>query len=172
MTSSPGRPMPLPPHEYVRTLPHLTAYACYYIRDEHDRPILLRSIFGSRPWQFPGGNQDAGEDPLQTARREAIEETGLDHWSTTPTLLLVHFLHPDERWPMPKVGFVFDGGALSRDQLDAIRLDPDEHSEWAAHPWDEWEAHMDARAYARLKAVEAARSGRGPRLIVTGGQQP
>ncbi|GAA1709687.1 NUDIX domain-containing protein [Streptomyces yatensis] len=26
--------------------------------------------------KWPGGNADAGEDPLETARREAVEETG------------------------------------------------------------------------------------------------
>ncbi|WAL98791.1 hypothetical protein [Streptomyces sp. Je 1-369] len=32
------------------------------------RPGQLRSVYGSRLWQFPGGNPDApGEDPLQTS---------------------------------------------------------------------------------------------------------
>ncbi|MEK8146356.1 NUDIX domain-containing protein [Streptomyces sp. M10(2022)] len=63
-------------------------YGCLYIRDEHDRPIQLRSVYGSRLWQFPGGNLDAlGEDPLQTARREAVEETGLELGLGTPKLL-------------------------------------------------------------------------------------
>ncbi|WP_329020576.1 NUDIX hydrolase [Streptomyces sp. NBC_01601] len=172
MTSDQGHPVPVPPHEYVLTLPHLTAYACLYVRDEDDHPVQLRSVYGIRPWQFPGGNQDAGEDPFQTARREAIEETGLTHWSPSPALLLVHYLHPEGQWPMPKVGFVFDGGQLAREQLAQIRLDPDEHSEWAAHPWDVWEQRMSRRGFARMKAVEDARRGAGPRLLVTGHATP
>ncbi|MFE0353323.1 NUDIX domain-containing protein [Streptomyces nigra] len=90
----PGRPMPMTPTQYAQTVPHHTVYGCLYIRDEHDRPVQLRSVYGSRLWQFPGGNLDAaGEDPLQTARREAVEETGLELDRKTPKLLLTHFLH-------------------------------------------------------------------------------
>jgi 8-oxo-dGDP phosphatase len=74
-----GRPLPMTPTQYARTVPHHTVYGCLYVRDEDDRPVQLRSVYGSRLWQFPGGNLDAqGEDPLQTARREGVEETGLD----------------------------------------------------------------------------------------------
>lgn len=167
MTSRLGKPHPVPPHEYVQTLPHLTAYACLYVRDQHDFPVQLRSVFEGRPWQFPGGNQDEGEDPVQTALREAVEETGLHHWPSAPELILTHFIHPDGPWPLPKVGFVFDGGQLSRDQLDAIRLDPEEHSDWAVHGWAEWQRRMRPHSFARLQAVETARTGAGPRLFIT-----
>jgi len=74
----PGRSLPMTPWEYVETVPHHTVYGGLYVRDEQDRPVQLRSVYGSRPWQFPGGNLDMqGEDPLQTACREAVEETGL-----------------------------------------------------------------------------------------------
>ncbi|MER5182532.1 NUDIX domain-containing protein, partial [Streptomyces sp. NPDC002896] len=65
------------PTEYVKTVPHHTVHGCLYIRDEHDRPEQLRSVYGNRLWQFPGGNTDTSEDPLATAHREAAEETGL-----------------------------------------------------------------------------------------------
>ncbi|MFE8018041.1 hypothetical protein ACFU3O_35540 [Streptomyces antibioticus] len=48
----PGRPMPMTAEEYAQTVPHHTVYGCLYIRDEHDRPIQLRSVYGSRLWQF------------------------------------------------------------------------------------------------------------------------
>src|SRR5690606_19959812 len=130
----PGHPMPLTAEEYAQTVPHHTVYGCLYIRDEHDRPIQLRSVYGSRLWQFPGGNLDApGEDPLQTARREAIEETGLELGLGTPRLLLTHFLHAGPRLPLNKVGLIFDGGRLTAGQLGRIRLDPAEHDMWAVH---------------------------------------
>ncbi|MEV5933251.1 ASCH domain-containing protein [Streptomyces sp. NPDC052079] len=40
----PDRPMPMTAEEYARTVPHHTVYGCLYIRDEHDRPIQLRSV--------------------------------------------------------------------------------------------------------------------------------
>lgn len=164
-----GRPLPMAPAEYVQTVPHHTVYGCLYIRDEHDRPVQLRSVYGNRLWQFPGGNTDVvGEDPLDTARREAVEETGLELGHGTPRLLLTHYLHPGPRVPLGKIGFIFDGGRLTAEQLSRIRLDPSEHDLWAIHDLSEWRRLMGEAAFARLDAVERARRGRGPRYFVTG----
>ncbi|MFI6493751.1 methyltransferase domain-containing protein [Streptomyces sp. NPDC050564] len=164
----PGHSLPVTPSDYVQTVPHHTVYGCLYVRDEHDRPVQLRSVYGSRLWQFPGGNLDAqGDDPLQTARREAVEETGLELGSGTPRLILTHFLHAGPRLPLNKVGFVFDGGRLTRDQLRRIRLDPAEHDMWAVHDLAGWRQLMAPRAFARLDAVERARLGQGPAYLIT-----
>ncbi|MDX3093409.1 methyltransferase domain-containing protein [Streptomyces sp. ME19-03-3] len=162
----PGHPMPMSPAQYTQTVPHHTVYGCLYIRDEHDRPVQLRSVYGSRLWQFPGGNLDAqGEDPLQTARREAVEETGLELGLGSPRLLLTHFLHAGPRMLLNTVGLVFDGGRLSRDQLRRIRLDPAEHDMWAVHDLAAWQKLMAPQAFARLDAVERARRGEGPAYL-------
>ena len=49
--------------------------------DEHDRVLLFRFTFGPRSpfWGTPGGECDPGEAFAATARRELLEETGLDH---------------------------------------------------------------------------------------------
>ncbi|KOV52526.1 NUDIX hydrolase [Streptomyces sp. AS58] len=164
----PGRPMPMTPMQYAQTVPHHTVYGCLYVRDERDRPVQLRSVYGSRLWQLPGGNLDAqGEDPLRTARREAVEETGLDLGQDTPRLLLTHFLHAGSRLPLNKVGLIFDGGRLTANQLDRIRLDPAEHDMWAIHDLATWQELMTPRAYARLDAIERARRGEGPAYLIT-----
>lgn len=164
----PGRPMPMTPAQYAHTVPHHTVYGCLYIRDEHDRPVQLRSVYGSRLWQFPGGNLDAqGEDPLQTARREAVEETGLELGLDTPKLLLTHFLHAGPRLPLNKVGLIFDGGRLTTEQLGRIRLDPAEHDMWAVHDLATWQGLMAPRAFARLDAIEQARRDEGPAYLTT-----
>lgn len=163
-----GRPMPMTPTQYARTVPHHTVYGCLYVRDEHDRPVQLRSVYGSRLWQFPGGDLDApGEDPLRTARREAVEETSLALDLKTPKLLLTHFLHAGPRLPLNKVGFIFDGGRLTADQLGRIRLDPAEHDMWAVHDLATWQELMAPRAFARLDAIERARRGEGPAYLIT-----
>ncbi|MDL2075811.1 NUDIX domain-containing protein [Streptomyces sp. GXMU-J15] len=164
----PGRPMPMTAEEYAHVVPHHTVYGCLYIRDEHDRPVQLRSVYGSRLWQFPGGNLDApGEDPLQTARREAVEETGLELGLGTPRLLLTHFLHAGPRLPLNKVGLIFDGGRLAADELGRIRLDPAEHDMWAVHDLATWQELMAPRTFARLNAIEQARRGEGPAYLIT-----
>ncbi|MFD8654110.1 NUDIX domain-containing protein [Streptomyces mirabilis] len=164
----PGRPLPMTPTQYARTVPHHTVYGCLYIRDANDRPVQLRSVYGSRLWQFPGGNLDtAGEDPLQTARREAVEETSLELGLETPKLLLTHFLHAGPRQPLNKVGLIFDGGRLTAGQLGRIRLDPAEHDMWAVHDLATWQELMAPRAFARLDAIERARRGEGLAYLIT-----
>ncbi|MFG2429548.1 NUDIX domain-containing protein [Streptomyces sp. NPDC048590] len=164
----PGRPMTMTAEAYAQTVPHHTVYGCLYVRDELDRPVQLRSVYGSRLWQFPGGNLDAlGEDPLQTARREAVEETGLELAPDTPPLLLTHFLHAGPHQPLNKVGLVFDGGQLTADQLCRIRLDPAEHDMWAVHDLATWQGLMAPGAFARLDAIERARRGEGPAYLIT-----
>ncbi|MFJ5270971.1 methyltransferase domain-containing protein [Streptomyces sp. NPDC088358] len=164
----PGHSMPMTASEYVQTVPHHTVYGCLYVRDEHDRPVQLRSVYGSRLWHFPGGNLDTqGEDPVQTARREAVEETGLALGPETPRLLLTHFLHAGPLLALNKIGFIFDGGRLTSDQLRRIRLDPSEHDMWAVHDLDGWRQLMAPEAFARLDAVERARLGEGPAYLLT-----
>ncbi|WP_327352764.1 methyltransferase domain-containing protein [Streptomyces sp. NBC_01304] len=145
-----GFPMPMAPAEYVQTVPHHTVYGCLYIRDEHDRPVQLRSVYGNRLWQFPGGNNDnIAEGPLQTAQRETTEEIGLELGQGTPRLLLTHYLHPGPRLALGKIGFIFDGGQLSSEQLRQIRLDPAEHDMWAVHDLDHWRQLMGEVPFRR-----------------------
>ncbi|HWC39078.1 MAG TPA: NUDIX domain-containing protein [Acidimicrobiales bacterium] len=49
-------------------------------------------------WMQPGGHVDPGETPWQTARRETIEETGLDVTEPEDAPVLVHLdVHPAAR---------------------------------------------------------------------------
>ncbi|HET9138422.1 NUDIX hydrolase [Actinophytocola sp.] len=65
---------------------HLPAVAVVAV-DERDNVMLIRQYrhpLGRRIWELPAGLIDhAGEDPLQTAKRELAEEVGLaaEHWS-------------------------------------------------------------------------------------------
>ncbi|MGP4004696.1 NUDIX domain-containing protein [Streptomyces sp. 8N706] len=147
----------LPRDEYIATLPKATAYAGMYFTDADERPVMLKSVYGTKAWQFPGGNMDPGESPWETAVRETREETGLIISGTRP-LLLAHFLPPEDRWPFNKFGFIFDGGTLTEGDLAGIVLDPTEHCDWSVRTMAEWERTTTAPTFARLVAVHAART--------------
>ncbi|MFB7026509.1 MULTISPECIES: NUDIX domain-containing protein [unclassified Streptomyces] len=158
----------LPPVEYVATLPRATAYACLYFTDTRGRPLQLRATYHSRMWQWPGGNMDPGETPWETAVRECREETGIV-FTGEPRLLGTHFTTDrGDAWPANHIGFVFDGGELTDEQIAAVVLDSDEHSEYRLRTLDEWEREMDPAEFARLAATDRARRTGIPLYVETG----
>ena len=46
--------------------------------DDDARVLLVRHTYGRRNWELPGGGAEPGESPDETARREILEETGLE----------------------------------------------------------------------------------------------
>lgn len=47
------------------------------VTDFEDRLLLLRHSYGPDVWSLPGGGMDKGEEPAQCARRELMEEVGM-----------------------------------------------------------------------------------------------
>ncbi|MER7758135.1 NUDIX domain-containing protein [Streptomyces sp. NPDC097619] len=147
----------LPPEQYVETIARATSYACLYFTDPEGRPVQLRAVYGAERWQWPGGNMDPGESPWQCAVRECAEETGI-RFEGEPRLLASVFLADRGRsWPANHIGFIFDGGVLTRERIAGIVLDPAEHDAVAVHSVEEWRRLMSPVTFARLEAVEAAR---------------
>ncbi|WP_351237634.1 NUDIX hydrolase [Streptomyces sp. NPDC002133] len=146
----------LPRHEYIQQVPKAIVYASMFFTDTEDRPLCLRSPNRGEVWQLPGGVMDAGETPWETAVRETREETGIVLTGARP-LLLTHFATIDKAWTVPRIGFIFDGGTLTPNQLGAIALDADEHDGWDVRTLADWEAEMIPANYARLAAAYTAR---------------
>ncbi|MFH9731853.1 NUDIX domain-containing protein [Streptomyces sp. NPDC017260] len=155
-----GRAVPVPPAEYVKTIAQATMYGCLFFTDEQGHPVQLRSVYGSREWQFPGGNTDPGESPWQTAVRECEEETGIV-FTGEPRLLVTHFMAPTATWPLCRVGFVFDGGVLTDETIRGIGLDPHEHDQVAVHSLERWKQIMSPIKSSRLEATAHARENGG-----------
>lgn len=44
--------------------------------DDRGRVLLVRHSYGTRNWMPPGGGLEPGEDPIDTATRELLEEAG------------------------------------------------------------------------------------------------
>ncbi|GAA2988006.1 MULTISPECIES: NUDIX hydrolase [Streptomyces] len=147
----------LPAEEYVRSVPKSTGFACVFFTDEDDCPVQLRATYSrTHPWQFPGGTMDHGERPWETARRECLEETGIEV-PGPPRLLATVFGPPGADWPYPTWGCVFDGGRLTDERIRSLVLDPHEHDAVLALPLEEWRPLMPSQDFARLESVLTAR---------------
>ena len=146
----------LPPDQYVTTIANATFFGCLFFTDTRGRPMQMRSVLDPDRWDWPGGNTEKGETPWETAVRECFEETGI-RFAGEPRLLATSFAPVGGGWPLCHIGFTFDGGNLTDDQIDAIVLDPTEHSDLSVRSLDEWRAAMDPGEYVLLAATDAAR---------------
>jgi 8-oxo-dGTP diphosphatase len=120
--------------------------------DEQDRVMLVRPTY--KPyWDVPGGYVEEGESPLQACIREVAEELGLRVQITT--LLTVDWApHPDEG---DKMLFLFDGGRLSADQVDAIVFRDGEIGEFVFADDSQLDGLTIPRLARRIRATMQAR---------------
>ena len=51
--------------------------AAAVILDTQGRVLLVKHTYGPLNWELPGGGAEQGEDIVETALREVLEETGL-----------------------------------------------------------------------------------------------
>ncbi|MFG2041203.1 NUDIX hydrolase [Dactylosporangium sp. NPDC048998] len=109
--------------------------------DAAQRVLLLHwrdPADGSWLWEPPGGGIDPGETPLDAARRELVEETGLD-----PAAILDGFVdvRRDQRWNGARwVGveqFFLARFDVERPALVRTGLLPDEQQNLHDHAWVE-----------------------------------
>jgi 8-oxo-dGTP diphosphatase len=119
--------------------------------DDEGRVLIVEPTYKAR-WEIPGGRVERGETPRAACVRELREELGLD--LPLGRLLVVDWA-PNVR--DEHVRFVFDGGTLTEEQLDAIELAPDELSSWAFLPPEEMFVMMTPRLVRRVTAALEAR---------------
>jgi len=81
---------------------------------------------------------DTDETPRGAARRETLEEIGLD--VELGRLLAVDWVHGKARPPI--VAYVYDGGVLDDDRLTSIQLQEEELLSWRLVPREELPAHL------------------------------
>ncbi|MGX6603490.1 NUDIX hydrolase [Micromonosporaceae bacterium Da 78-11] len=96
-------------------------------RDPHDGALL---------WEPPGGGIDPGETPLQAARRELVEETGLDPAAIGEAFQEVHrdSVWNGKRFVGPEQFFTASYGT-SRPAVSRAGLLPYEETSLDGHDW-------------------------------------
>ncbi|WP_274654801.1 NUDIX hydrolase [Paenibacillus humicola] len=59
-------------------MPNKSIGAAAVILDDAGRVLLVKHSYGKLNWELPGGKAEENESAQETARREVLEETGLD----------------------------------------------------------------------------------------------
>ncbi|MDQ3764705.1 MAG: NUDIX hydrolase [Actinomycetota bacterium] len=124
--------------------------------DDVERILLVQPTYKDH-WDIPGGYVETGETPAQAAAREIREELSLEV-AVGPLLVADWAPHPDEG---DKLLLIFDGGTLTAEQIDVIRLRADELASYAFHNLPDTVNLLIPRLGRRVAAaVEAHRIGR------------
>ncbi|WP_256090261.1 NUDIX hydrolase [Actinacidiphila rubida] len=111
--------------------------AAAIITDQAGRVLLVHPTYREDDrWLLPGGAVDAGEHPMDACRREIAEELGLHDVPVSRVLAVLSLSrhHRDITPGMPcpgEIRYLFDGGTLTPDQIQAIRLPRRELSTFA-----------------------------------------
>ena len=85
--------------------------------------VLLVTLSYKSTWEIPGGVVEENESPKQCCQREVLEELGMDR--IVGRLLVVDYNVPTDT-KTESLMFIFNGGVLSRQDIDNIQIDQDE----------------------------------------------
>jgi len=131
--------------------PRTATAALYFSGPE---AILLVNPTYKDGWELPGGYLMPGETPTSALRRELEEELGTQ--LPVGRLLVVDWAPNDREGD--KILWIFDGGELTDDHHEAIRVDGVEIDKYAYHHRSEIDALLIPRLARRVHAAIDARA--------------
>jgi 8-oxo-dGTP pyrophosphatase MutT (NUDIX family) len=153
---------------YIAGLPKIIAGANTLFRSADGRVLLVEPNYrDDGTWTLPGGTieSDAGESPREAARRETLEEIGLD--LEPGALLAVDWITGPGRPALAR--YLYDGGVLTPAQFDAIRLQEEELDSWELVAVDALDDYLHPVAARGVRAaLVALASGSGTAELVNG----
>ena len=125
--TKPGDKDWLPYAEHVKLLPKKRIASAVLFLNSEGNVLMVKPTY-KPSWILPGGVTELNESPLEGARREVKEETGL----TVSHLQFVAAIHtPRKKENDDVIHFYFYGGVLSNEQASQITLQADELLEYA-----------------------------------------
>ncbi|MCX5386529.1 NUDIX hydrolase [Streptomyces sp. NBC_00083] len=151
---------------YIAGLPRVLAGAATLFRDAEGKVLIVEPNY-RKGWVLPGGTieSDTGETPRQGARRETLEEIGLD--LEPGRLLAMDWTHGPARPPI--VGYVYDGGVLDDSRLRSIKLQEEELISWRLATREELPAYLPSPLCGRvLAALDVLAQGHGTAELENG----
>lgn len=143
----------VPPEEYFKNLPRKWAGGNGLFFNKESKILIVKPIY-KETWLIVGGNVDKNESPLETFKREAIEEIGIK--INEARLLCVQYV-TDPGFKGDRVQFCFDGGELSNEQIASIALPADELSAYRFVTLEESSSLFDKLLYKRVEAAFKAK---------------
>ena len=152
---------------YHQSLPKKRISAGCLFFDRSRRLLIVKPTY-KEGWEIPGGAVNANESPLSACMREVAEELGLER---RPIRLLSVDFTGETKQRTESLSFIFDGGVLSEEEIAAIRLPPDELSEYLLLPPEEALALLTRRLSRRVRRCLAAREA-GTMLYLEGQKSP
>ena len=122
-----------PSPEYRKAIPRKRMASGVLLFNKEEKLLIVKPSYKDY-WSMPGGIIDANESPRQTALREVTEEIGIQP-EQCQFLCLDYISAEKERDEM--LEFTFYGGKLDQKQIENIKIDEDEISDYKFVDTDE-----------------------------------
>ncbi|MEY9887923.1 8-oxo-dGTP pyrophosphatase MutT (NUDIX family) [Catenulispora sp. MAP12-49] len=154
---------------WVASLPKVIVGASMLFHDGTGKVLLVHQSYRQdKKWSFPGGGVEEGEFPAEGARRESLEEIGLD---VPPGALLMVDWRPRAAERPPLIHYFYDGGELGPEDIARIRLQENEIDEFGFFDVEAARDLLAPHTYERLVNAIAVREGRLPAQDFEEGRQ-